>query len=97
MKNKIILITTEGCEACNIMSNLIKRALLYDMMQAKSIEYIEMDFKDFKKSQFKAEQITDFPTMLFVNGNEIVNTYTGTNTIGFIISESMKCFGANNN
>ena len=35
MKNKIILVTTEGCEACNIMSNLIKRALLYDMMQAK--------------------------------------------------------------
>lgn len=89
---RLILVTTKGCEACNIMRRLINKALSYDMIQAKSIHYIEMDISDYNKSEFKQKDVKDFPALLFIKNNEVLSTIEGTAPIPHIIEECTKCF-----
>ena len=73
---KILLITTKGCGACDIMSRLVKEAIV---SSKKSIQYVEKDYKDIPKKYLALNEITDFPTTLFIKDNEVKFKYTGTN------------------
>ena len=67
--NKIVLITTKGCEGCNIMHKNIKQAL---ENTSKKIEYITKDISDLTKAEKAKLKSSDFPTVLFVKNNRII-------------------------
>ena len=73
--NKIVLITTKGCEGCNIMHKNIKQAL---ENTSKKIEYITKDISDLTKAEKAKLKSSDFPTVLFVKNNSIVRKEIGT-------------------
>ena len=73
--NKIVLITTKGCEGCSIMRNSIKQAL---NNTSKKIEYITKDISDLTKAEKAKLKSSDFPTILFVKNNRIVRKEIGT-------------------
>lgn len=77
--NNIGLIITEGCKACEIQENIIRKAI--DVYKDKyNINLIITGKSDYSKHLCNEYKITDFPaTMLFVNGNyktHIVGTCT---------------------
>lgn len=75
MKRKILLITTEGCEACRIMDNIIQKAL--DNYE-KQVDY-EIKDKDTIDIEFlKKHHINDFPTTILYQNNLIVFITAGT-------------------
>lgn len=73
--NKIVLITTKGCEGCNIMHKNIKQAL---ENTSKKIEYITKDILDLTKAEKNKLKSYDFPTVLFVRNSRIVRKEIGT-------------------
>lgn len=76
--NSIFLITTEGCKACEIQENIIKKAI--DASKDKYNISLISEESEYSKHLCNECKITDFPaTMLFVNGNyktHIVGTCT---------------------
>ena len=73
--NKIILVTTKGCEGCNIMHKSIKQAL---ECTSKKIEYVVKDITELTKEE-KSKLITsDFPTTIFYKNNRITRKEIGT-------------------
>ena len=73
--NKILLITTKGCEGCSIMHKSIKQAL---ENTSKKIEYITKDISDLTKAEKAKLKSSDFPTILFIKNNRIVRKEIGT-------------------
>lgn len=72
---KILLITTKGCEGCRIMRNIITKVIAdskYD------IEFIIKDVSEIDKTFFKNNNITDFPTTIFMISDEIKAIFVGT-------------------
>ena len=64
MNKQIILITTSGCYGCEIIKNTLNELIEeenYDI-DIKEIDYQNPDYKQF----IKDNNITDFPTTLFV-------------------------------
>ena len=80
--NEILLITTEGCKACEIQNNIINNAI--ELSKDKySIKFIKTGKSFVSKNICNVYKITDFPaTVLFVNGNyetHVVGTCTKEN------------------
>lgn len=73
--NKIVLITTKGCEGCNIMHKNIKQAL---ENTSKKIEYITKDISDLTKAEKAKLKSSDFPTTLFYKDTRLVRKEVGT-------------------
>ena len=73
--NKIVLITTKGCEGCNIMNNSIKKAL---DCTSKKIEYVVKDVTELTKSEKSKLKTSDFPTTLFYKNDRITRREVGT-------------------
>lgn len=73
--NKIILITTEGCEGCAIMRNSINQAIA---LTSKEVTFVQKDFKDINKKQLAVNKVKDFPTVLFLKDDLIVRKESGT-------------------
>ena len=74
--NKIVLITTKGCAGCNIMHRLIREAL---KSTSKKIEFSIRDKDEVGKKWLAQNQITDFPTTIFIKDGIIKFKYVGTN------------------
>lgn len=73
--NKITIITTVGCEACEIAKNNV------DIAIAQSTPKIEVEVKDwheFKKDFIHSNKIKDFPTVLYTIDNKLVNKAVGS-------------------
>lgn len=73
--NKILVITTEGCEACNIANNNVDIAILQTRID------IEKDTKDFSlvsRTLLMAQKIEDFPTVLYFINDKVVHKAIGT-------------------
>lgn len=68
--NELILVTTEGCKACEIQNNIIHKAV--ELSKDKyNIKVSTLDFTEYTYLEF-ANKITDFPTtILKVSGKEI--------------------------
>ena len=60
--NRIMLITTKGCEGCTIARNSIKDAI---SQTKKSIAFEEIDVNEVNKKFLKTFDIEDFPAILF--------------------------------
>ena len=73
--NKIVLITTKGCEGCSIMNNSIKLAL---NNTNKNIEYVIKDIEDLNKKEKSKIKTSDFPTTIFYKNNRITRQEVGT-------------------
>ena len=73
--NKIVLVTTKGCEGCNIMHKSIKQAL---DCTSKKIEYVVKDITELTKEEKSKLKTYDFPTTLFYKNNRITRQEVGT-------------------
>lgn len=73
--NKIVLITTKGCEGCSIMNNSIKQAL---NSTNKEIEYVIKDVEDLNKKEKSKLKTSDFPTTILCKNNRITRQEVGT-------------------
>lgn len=81
MKSKLLLIVTEGCEACRIANNLTEAAISNSNVD---IVYEVTDVKQVPTSVLKQNKVEDFPTTVLIKDNEIIDTYSGTKPISFI-------------
>lgn len=66
--NKIMLITTEGCQGCAIARNSIKDAI---SQTKKSITFEERNSTEVKKKFLRTFGIIDFPAILFFKDEEL--------------------------
>ena len=73
--NKILLVTTKGCEGCNIMHKSIKQAL---SNTSKKIEYVTKDITELSKDEKSKLKTSDFPTTIFYRNNRITRQEVGT-------------------
>lgn len=81
MKNPMIkivyLITTEGCEACNIMENILRK-VYKDNLYTFSIEIVDFTkCPDWIKINVP---LHDYPILVFIENNVIKYHITGTMT-----------------
>lgn len=79
--NKILLITTKGCEGCKIMYNNVIKALA-DC--DKSIAFELKDVEDLSKAFLNKHNITDFPCTMFYKDDELKYTKVGSSPITII-------------
>ena len=73
--NKILLITTKGCEGCSIMHKSIKQAL---DCTSKKIEYVVKDIKKLTTEEKIKIKASDFPTTVFYKNDRITRREVGT-------------------
>lgn len=66
--NKIVLITTQGCQGCIIARNSINTALAETN---KDITFEEIDRKNVQKKYLKKFEIEDYPAILFFRDDEL--------------------------
>lgn len=75
MKNKIYIITTQGCEACSIVKNIIKS--IYDSKKYE-FEFAVVDRMHVPEWISNNVVLEDFPTVVFVKDNVIKYHFKGT-------------------
>lgn len=73
--NKIILITTKGCEGCTIARNSIKDAI---SKTKKSITFEEKDITEVNKEFIKTFRIEDFPAILLFKDKKLKLNWIGS-------------------
>jgi hypothetical protein len=85
--NRIKLITTEGCYACEIAKNLLEKAvnLVSDPINVEIVDAFDEKTRDFIQEYGLA--IGDFPTMIFIRGDKVMSIHTGTMAVPQIIHE----------
>lgn len=72
---KIVIITTEGCEACNIAEDNITSAVAQSSVD---VDIVLKDFHEFSSKEQKEYKLMDYPTVLYFIDNKIVYTSVGT-------------------
>lgn len=73
--NKIVLITTRGCEGCSVMRYSINSAILYS---SKEIEFEAKDVSTLNIVERNNLKLRDFPTTLFYKDGNLVRKEVGT-------------------
>lgn len=73
--NKILILTTRGCEACEIALRNIEIAV---SQVSKKIEIDNKNWTEVNKEFISKHGITDFPTVLYFVNNKLVNKSVGT-------------------
>jgi len=73
--NKIVLITTPGCEGCYIAQKNIEQAI---NRHSKKVSFERMTDKDFGLKRLSDMKIRDFPAIIFFKGDKIVFKHVGT-------------------
>lgn len=81
MKSKLLLIVTEGCEACKIANNLTEAAISNNNVD---IVYKVIDVTQASSALLKEAKVKDFPTTILIKDGEIIDSYSGTKPIAFI-------------
>ena len=72
---KIILITTDGCYACQVMHNMIKEAL---SNTRAVVNYERVNRKDLDSSYLKRYKINDFPIIQYIIDDVVMFQTEGT-------------------
>ena len=72
---KILIITTYGCEACEIAKHNVEVAAL---QTGKTIEVESKDWKDCKREFILNNKIKDYPVVIYFINDNIVHKATGT-------------------
>lgn len=73
--NKILILTTEGCEACDIAKRNIEMAIF---QSNKEIEQEVEDWHEEKKDFILRNKIKDFPTVIYFVDNKLVHKAMGS-------------------
>lgn len=73
--NKIVIVTTEGCEACNIAEDNITAAVAQSSID---VDVIAKDFHEFNRQEQKQYKLKDYPTVLYFVDDTLVYTSVGT-------------------
>ena len=73
--NKILIITTEGCEACKIAEVNINKAVF---QSSKEIQVDVKNHKDINKNDLRSYKATDYPTVVYIVGGLIRLVKSGT-------------------
>ena len=73
---KAVLITTEGCEGCRIMRNILEKAIYY-LDKDITLEVADCKDKSVKK-YINLYNISDFPNTLLLRDKTVTFTWTGT-------------------
>lgn len=81
MKSKLLLIVTEGCEACRIANNLTKTAIAKSNVNTI---YEVTDVTQASSALLKEAKVKDFPTTILLKDDKIIDSYSGTKPIAFI-------------
>ena len=72
---KIVIVTTKGCEACNIAEDNITA----DVAQSSvDVDIILKDFHEFSRQEQKQYKLKDYPTILYFVDDNLVNNVVGT-------------------
>lgn len=92
--NRIVIITTEGCEGCEIMKRIVSNAYLEAKIENTSFGCY--DFKEQEVENLVADNnIKDFPTTLFIKDNQVIDTILGSLPKEDIINKIRDCFENN--
>lgn len=84
--NRVVLITTEGCEGCNIMKRIVFTAYLD--AKVENVSFGEYDFREREVEDIvRDNNISDFPTTLFIKENKVIDKIIGTRTKEEIINK----------
>ena len=81
MKSKLLLIVTEGCEACRIANNLTETAISNSNVD---IIYEVTDVTQASSALLKEAKVKDYPTTILLKDDKIIDSYSGTKPIAFI-------------
>ena len=73
--NKVVLITTNGCEACKIMSNNIAKAI---DVSKKDICIQQLDTNNLDRKYIRTFGISDCPTTLIFKDGQLKRKEVGT-------------------
>lgn len=89
--NRVLVITTEGCEGCEIMKCIVSNAYL----EAK-IENTSFGYYDFQENEVESivneNNIKDFPTTLLIKDNKVVDKILGSCTKEEVINKIRSYF-----
>ena len=75
VNRKLILITTQGCQSCEIASKLTAEGV---SLTQYDVELEKKDVSEVSKQWLKQYGITDFPTLLFMKNDSVKHKVTGT-------------------
>lgn len=73
--NKILILTTKGCEACTIAKNNVDIAI---KQTGKQIELEIKDWREEGRNFVDMYRIKDYPAVLYFIDNKLVNKAIGT-------------------
>lgn len=75
---EVLLITTQGCESCDIQDDILTK--VYNTISPKNphLEYHILDTQRVSKNLLSEYDITDFPTILFMVDNVVKKVIRGT-------------------
>lgn len=89
MKNRVILITTDGCEACAFMQRIVAKAYLEAKVDDTSIGVY--DFQDTEvEDLIQKNNVNDFPTTLFIQDGKTIGKFIGTRTKDEVVAKIKK-------
>ena len=91
--NKIILITTEGCIACNIAEKILSKAIKQCDIRDIKVEVVGFLYNKYKEL-VKRESISDFPATIFLKDDNVVDKFVGTTSVPQLISRIEHCFSS---
>ena len=72
---KIVIVTTEGCEACNIAEDNITASVAQSSVD---VDIIVKDFHKFNSKEQKLYKLRDYPTVLYFANDTLVYNSVGT-------------------
>jgi hypothetical protein len=75
LTNRILIVTTEGCEACNIAEDNITSAVAQSSID---LDIQVKDYHEFTKQEQKDYKLKDYPTVLYMFGETILFRSVGT-------------------
>ena len=79
MKNRVILITTEGCEACAFMQRIVATAYSEAKVEDTSIGVYDVNDREVE-DLIKKNNVEDYPTTLLIQDEKVIHKIVGTCT-----------------
>ena len=72
---KIVIVTTEGCEACNIAQRNVDVAIV---QARQDIEIEVKDWHNIEKDLIVKNKVKDFPTVLYFIDDKVIHKAVGS-------------------
>ena len=86
MRNRVILITTDGCEACAFMQRIVDKA--YSEAKVEDTSIGVYDFQDREvEDLIQKNNVKDFPTTLFIQDGKTIGKFIGTRTKDEVVAK----------